>query len=114
MKKGETHLYSIMYIEVPRRENGTMLYTCHKLILNGRLYTEKGPSRSNPDLDCSSTIGSTTITMSGTLDLNCLVLGHDASHIFPIEIAESKTVGTLRKAIKDEKRPAFDHVPADT
>jgi hypothetical protein len=52
--------------------------------------------------------------MSGTLDLNCLVLGHDASHIFPIEIAESKTVGTLRKAIKDEKRPAFDHVPADT
>ena len=51
--------------------------------------------------------------MSGTLDLNCLVLGHDASHIFPIEIAESKTVGTLRKAIKDEKRPAFDHVPTD-
>jgi hypothetical protein len=53
-------------------------------------------------------------TMSGTLNLNCLVLGHDASHIFPIEIAESKTVDTLRKAIKDEKRPAFDHVPADT
>jgi hypothetical protein len=52
--------------------------------------------------------------MSGTLDLNCLVLGHDASHIFPIEIAENKTVGALRKAIKDEKRPAFDHVPADT
>jgi hypothetical protein len=48
------------------------------------------------------------------LNLNCLVLGHDASHIFPIEIAERKTVGALRKAIKDEKRPAFDHVPADT
>ncbi|KIM72338.1 hypothetical protein PILCRDRAFT_742219 [Piloderma croceum F 1598] len=55
-----------------------------------------------------------TITMSGTLDLNCLMLGHDASHIFPIEIAESKTVGALRKAIKDEKRPTFDHIPADT
>jgi hypothetical protein len=52
--------------------------------------------------------------MSGTLDLNCLVLGHDASHIFPVEIAERKTVGALRDAIKDKKRPAFDHVPADT
>ena len=52
--------------------------------------------------------------MSGTLDLNCLVLGHDASHIFPIEIAERKTVGALKDAIKDKKRPAFDHVPADT
>jgi hypothetical protein len=51
--------------------------------------------------------------MSSTLDLNCLVLGHDASHIFPIEIAESKTVGALRKAIKDEKEHAFQHVDAD-
>ena len=47
------------------------------------------------------------------LNLNCLVLNNDTSHIFPIEIMESKTVGTLRKAIKDEKRPAFDHVPTD-
>jgi hypothetical protein len=48
------------------------------------------------------------------LNLNCLVLGDDASHIFPIEIAERKTVGALKDAIKDKKRPAFDHVPADT
>ena len=47
------------------------------------------------------------------LNLNCLVLGDDASHIFPIEIAESKTVGALRKAIKDEKEHAFQHVDAD-
>ena len=52
--------------------------------------------------------------MSGTLNLNCLVLSHDASHIFPIEIAESKTVGMLKDAIKDKKRPALDHIPADT
>ena len=50
--------------------------------------------------------------MAGTLNLNCLVLGHDASHIFPIEIAESKTVGALRKAIKDENEHAFQHVDA--
>jgi hypothetical protein len=42
------------------------------------------------------------------------VLNDDTSHIFPIEIAESKTVGALRKAIKDEKRHAFKHVDADT
>jgi hypothetical protein len=51
--------------------------------------------------------------MSGTLDLNCLVLGHDASHVFSIEIGESKTIGALRKAIKDEKEHAFQHVDAD-
>ena len=42
------------------------------------------------------------------------MLGDDASHIFPIKIAKSDTVGDLRKLIKEEKRPAFDHVPADT
>jgi hypothetical protein len=41
------------------------------------------------------------------------VLGHDASRIFPIEIAERKTVGALRKAIKDEKDHAFQQVDAD-
>ena len=47
------------------------------------------------------------------LNLNCLVLGHDASHIFPIEIAERKTVGALKDAIKDKKEHAFQHVDAD-
>ena len=42
------------------------------------------------------------------------MLGDDASHIFPVEIVDSKTVGDLRDAIKDKKRPTFDHVPADT
>jgi hypothetical protein len=51
--------------------------------------------------------------MSGTLDLNRLVLGHDASRIFPIEIAENKSVRSLRKAIKDEKEHAFQHVDAN-
>jgi hypothetical protein len=42
-----------------------------------------------------------------------LVLDDDTSHIFPIEITESKTVGALRKAIKDDKEHAFQHVDAD-
>ena len=42
------------------------------------------------------------------------MLGDDASHIFSVEIQKSKTVSTLKDAIKDKKRPAFDHVPADT
>src|ERR1700729_1040840 len=48
------------------------------------------------------------------LNLNCLVLGHDASRIFPIEIAESKTVGALKDAVKDKKEHAFPHIDADT
>ena len=41
------------------------------------------------------------------------MLDDDPSRIFPIEIAESKTVGALRKVIKDEKEHAFQHVDAD-
>ena len=42
------------------------------------------------------------------------MLGDDASHIFLVEIVNSKTVGDLRKLIKEEKRPTFDHIPVDT
>ena len=52
--------------------------------------------------------------MSSTLNLNCLVLGDDASRTFPIKIAKSDTVGGLRKLIKEENTPAFDHVPTNT
>ena len=48
------------------------------------------------------------------LELNCLVLGDDSSHIFTIEIQGTKNISALRKAIKEEKKPIFDHVPADT
>jgi hypothetical protein len=52
--------------------------------------------------------------MSSTLALNCLVSGDDSDHIFTIEVANAKNVSALKDAIKDKKRPAFDHVPADT
>ena len=47
------------------------------------------------------------------LELNCLVLGDDHSHIFTIEIQGTKNISALRTAIKEEKKPIFDHVPAD-
>jgi hypothetical protein len=47
------------------------------------------------------------------LELNCLVLGDGPGHIFPVDIEQNKLVGTLREAIKDKKKLAFDHVPAD-
>jgi len=31
-----------------------------------------------------------------------------------IEIVDNTKVSALKKAIKEEKKPAFDHVPADT
>ena len=49
-----------------------------------------------------------------TLELFCWVQGDDPRHVFPLEIAETKTVGALKEAIKEKKKPAFDHVVADT
>jgi hypothetical protein len=51
--------------------------------------------------------------MSLPLELNCLVLGDDPSHVFTIEIADSKNVSALKELIKEKKKPVFDHVPAD-
>jgi hypothetical protein len=48
------------------------------------------------------------------LEINCLVLGETHNHIFPVKIAGTESVGALKDAIKEKKRPAFDHVPADT
>ena len=52
--------------------------------------------------------------MPNTLALNCLVSGDDPDHIFTIEIANTKNVSALKKAIKAEKQVAFQHVDADT
>jgi hypothetical protein len=52
--------------------------------------------------------------MSGTLELFCWVQGDPHDQAFSLEIAGTKTVSALKKAIKAEKKPAFDHVPADT
>ena len=46
------------------------------------------------------------------LQLNCFVLGDDPSCVFPVKIAATESVGTLRKLIKDEKKPELDHVAA--
>ncbi|KAF8810559.1 hypothetical protein BYT27DRAFT_7091564, partial [Phlegmacium glaucopus] len=41
-------------------------------------------------------------------ELNCLVSDDDRSHIFKIEILDTKTVSDLRESIKEKERPAFD------
>jgi len=53
------------------------------------------------------------VSVDRVLELNCLVLGDDPNHIFAVEISNAKTASALKKAIKNEKKPAFDHVPAD-
>ena len=47
------------------------------------------------------------------LELNCLVLGEDHSHVFPVEISVSKTVSALKDMIKEKKKHAFEQVDAD-
>jgi hypothetical protein len=49
-----------------------------------------------------------------TLELNCLVQGVGLRNVFSIEIASTKNVSALKELIKDEKKHAFNRVPADT
>jgi hypothetical protein len=46
------------------------------------------------------------------LELNCLVLGDDSSHIFTIEIQGTKNISALKEVIKDKKKHTY-HVDAD-
>ena len=45
------------------------------------------------------------------IELNCWVLGDGSSDVFPVEIAENKTVGTLKDKIM-EKNPDLGNCPA--
>ena len=49
-----------------------------------------------------------------SLYINCLVFGDGSSHLFTIEIEDTKNVSALKKAIKDEKKHSFEHVDADS
>ena len=48
------------------------------------------------------------------LALNCFVLGETLQNIFTVKIDAAENVGTLKQLIKEEKKPAFDDVVADT
>jgi hypothetical protein len=51
--------------------------------------------------------------MSLPLQLNCVVHGDDPSRVFPVQIAGTESVGTLKEVIKDKKKQAFADVHAD-
>src|SRR6267154_736510 len=61
-----------------------------------------------------STQPRTTFVMSNILELNCWVLGDVPRRVFPVKIGSAETVGYLKKAIKDEKKPLFDDITADS
>ena len=50
--------------------------------------------------------------MTRSLRLNCLVLGQDRNHIFEVSLSRTRPLAALKVAIRGEKQPAFDHVPA--
>jgi hypothetical protein len=47
------------------------------------------------------------------ITLNCWVVSDDPDRVFPVKIAAEESVGALKKAIKEEMKPAFDHIPAN-
>ena len=48
------------------------------------------------------------------LKLFCYVLGEGCNNTFAVNIKEDETIGDLREAIKEEKRPKFDDILADS
>jgi hypothetical protein len=49
-----------------------------------------------------------------TLRLNCWVLGEDSHRIFTVGIDCDKNVGGLKEAIKENNKPSFNHITADS
>ena len=48
------------------------------------------------------------------LSLNCFVLGDDVENVFTVEVDKTKNVSILKKLIKEEKSPIFNHIPANS
>ena len=46
------------------------------------------------------------------LQLNCWVFGEDPNSIFPVKIVATKTVSTLKDAVKEKKQPVLNHIAA--
>jgi hypothetical protein len=74
-----------------------------------------GEVQTPPDVivSYSPTTSLASNNMSDMLNLNCWLLGDDPRRVIPVEIAKTKTVGGLKKAIKGEKMHAFDGIDAD-
>ena len=53
------------------------------------------------------------VAVDHTLALNCLVLGDDHSHLFPVKIEATESVSALKEEIWRKKTPEFSHVAAD-
>ena len=52
------------------------------------------------------------IIMTTTIKLNCWIIGDDPGRIFSVRIERTESVDALKKAIKEETKPALDNVPA--
>ena len=53
------------------------------------------------------------VTIEHPSCLNCWVCGDRADRVFTVEIAGTRNVSALKKATKEQNKPAFDHIPAD-
>ena len=48
------------------------------------------------------------------LALNCFVLGETLQNIFTVKINAAENVSTLKKSIKEERKPTFDNIVTNT
>jgi hypothetical protein len=50
--------------------------------------------------------------MDSTFELNCSIRGDDPNSVFPVKIAGNESVGTLKKAIREENQETFQGIDA--
>ena len=51
--------------------------------------------------------------MSTTISINCWIISEDSGHIFLVELQATKTVGALKRALKEENKQALQHIDAN-
>jgi hypothetical protein len=67
-----------------------------------------------PSLTVTGSVLPPSLASDPLLKLNCFLQGDEAGNIFPVKIAKTESVGTLKEAIKEKKVVAFERVDADT
>jgi hypothetical protein len=66
-----------------------------------------------PSLTLIHSVPPSSLPSVPILELNCFIHDDDPNHVFPVKIAETESVATLKTYIKQEKQVAFEHVDAN-
>ena len=88
-------------------------WVCFEPNHGGRVYFHhRYPWRQETTGACCVGLSVCGVRLHRTLHvLQLLNIGGDTGRIYPVKIAESESVSSLKRAIRAETKPEFDHIP---